>query len=58
MNLGKFMFAQVMEHLPLHAFHRCVVRYSGEHKVKRFSCLDQYPSMNSDGDFTPRSLLA
>jgi hypothetical protein len=41
MNLGKFVFAQVMEHLPLHAFHRCVVRYSGEHKVKRFSCLDQ-----------------
>jgi hypothetical protein len=35
MNLGKFVFAQVMEHLPLHAFHRCVVRYSGEYKVKR-----------------------
>ena len=30
MNLGKFVFAQVMEHLPLHVFHRCVVRYSGE----------------------------
>jgi hypothetical protein len=39
MNLGKFVFAQVMEHLPLHVFHRCVVRYSGEHKVKWFSCL-------------------
>ena len=45
MNLGKFVFAQVMEHLPLHVFHRCVVRYSGEHKVKRFSRLDQYLSM-------------
>lgn len=45
MNLGKFVFAQVMEHLPLHAFHRCVVRYSGEYKVKRFSCLDQYLCM-------------
>jgi hypothetical protein len=33
------------EHLPLHAFHRCVVRYSGEYKVKRFSCLDQYLCM-------------
>ena len=42
MNLGKFVFAQVMEHLPLHVFHRCVVRYSGEHKVKWFSCLDQF----------------
>ena len=28
MNLGKFVFAQVIEHLPLHAFHRCVLRYS------------------------------
>ena len=45
MTLGKFVFAQVMEHLPLHAFHRCVVRYSGEYKVKRFSCLDQYLCM-------------
>jgi Domain of unknown function (DUF4372) len=45
MNLGKFVFAQVMEHLPLHVFHRCVVRYSGEHKVRWFSCLDQYLCM-------------
>jgi hypothetical protein len=45
MNEGKFVFAQVMEHLPLSTFHRCVARYSGEHKIKRFSCLDQYLSM-------------
>ena len=45
MNEGKFVFAQVMEHLPLSTFHRCVARYDGEHKVKRFSCLDQYLSM-------------
>jgi hypothetical protein len=45
MYLGKYVFAQMMEHLPLHTFHRCVARYSGEHKVKRFSCLDQYLCM-------------
>jgi hypothetical protein len=45
MYLGKFVFAQVMDHLPLHAFHRCVARYSGAHKVKSFSCLDQYLCM-------------
>jgi hypothetical protein len=45
MNLGKFVFAQVMERLPLHASHRSVVQYSGEHKVKRFSCLNQYLCM-------------
>lgn len=45
MNLGKLVFAQVMQHLPLTTFRRCVARYRGEHKVKRFSCLDQYLCM-------------
>ena len=45
MNEGKLVFAQVMEHLPLSTFHRCVARYSGTHKIKRFSCLDQYLAM-------------
>ena len=45
MNDGNYVFAQVMEHLPLSTFHRCVARYSGTHKVKRFSCLDQYLAM-------------
>ena len=39
---GQYVFAQVMDFLPLHVFRRCVARYSGEHRVKRFSCLDQY----------------
>jgi hypothetical protein len=45
MNLGKHVFAQVMDHLPRDAFQSCVARYQGEHKVKRFSCLDQYLCM-------------
>jgi hypothetical protein len=45
MNTGKLVFAQVMSHLPLTTFGRCVARYDGEHKVKRFSCLDQYLCM-------------
>ena len=45
MNRGKLVFAQIMEHLPLTTFRRCVARYDGEHKVKRFSCLDQYLCM-------------
>src|SRR6202140_4411614 len=45
MNLGKLVFAQIMEHLPLTTFRCCVVRYGGEHKVKSFSCLDQYLCM-------------
>ena len=45
MNTGQLVFAQVMSHLPLSTFRRCVARYDGEHKVKRFSCLDQYLCM-------------
>jgi hypothetical protein len=42
---GQTGFAQLMKHLPLTTFRRCVARYGGHHKVKRFSCLDQYLSM-------------
>jgi Domain of unknown function (DUF4372)/Transposase DDE domain len=45
MNTGKLVFAQLMEHLPLTTFRRCVARYGGEYKVKTFSCLDQYLCM-------------
>jgi hypothetical protein len=45
MNTGKLVFAQITGHLPLTPFRRCVARYGGSHKVKRFSCLDQYLCM-------------
>ena len=45
MNTGKLVFAQVMAHLPLTTFRRCVARYGGEYKVKHFTCLDQYLCM-------------
>jgi hypothetical protein len=45
MNSGKLVFAQIAQHLPLTTFRRCVAHYGGEHKVKTFSCLDQYLCM-------------
>jgi FOG: Transposase and inactivated derivatives len=39
---GQYVFSQLMDHMPLTTFRRCVVRYSGERKVKHFSCLDQF----------------
>lgn len=42
MYAGKFIFSQVMDHLPMHTFRRCVARYKGERYAKRFRCLDQY----------------
>ena len=45
MNAGKIIFAQLMAYLPLHTFRRLVKRYRGNHKVKTFTCLDQYLCM-------------
>jgi hypothetical protein len=42
MHQGQLVFSQLMRHLPLTTFRRCLGRYAGEHKVKSFSCLDQY----------------
>ena len=44
MHSGKIVFAQVMEHLPLKDFHRCVDRYHSR-KIHSFSCLDQFLAM-------------
>lgn len=45
MNQGKFVFAQVMEHLPRSTFARCVARYAGDRYAKSFSCLDHFLCM-------------
>ena len=45
MSQDQFVFAQLMQHLPLTSLRRCVERYAGEHKVKSFSCLDQFLCM-------------
>jgi len=45
MYTGSLVFSQVMEHLPLHTFRRCVQRYRGNHKIQSFSCLDQFRCM-------------
>jgi len=42
MHSGKLVFAQLTSHLPLTTFRRCVAAYGGEHKVKSFSCLEQF----------------
>ncbi len=45
MHQGKLVFSQLMAYLPLSTFARCVATHRGEHKVKDFSCLDQFFSM-------------
>jgi hypothetical protein len=45
MYSGKLVFSQVLEHLPMHTFRRCVQRYRGNFKVKDFTCHDQFLCM-------------
>src|SRR3989339_248763 len=45
MNIGTTLFAQVMDFISWRDFQRCVERYCGNRKVKRFSCWDQYLCM-------------
>ena len=45
MNTGKIILSQIMSYLPTYEFRRCVQRYRGNHKVKYFSCWDQYLCM-------------
>jgi hypothetical protein len=45
MLTGQYVFTQVIGHLPLHTFRRCIERYQGDRKVKDFSCLDQFQCM-------------
>ena len=45
MYSGKLVFSQVMDHLPLHRFHRCVRRYDGNRHARSFSCLEEFLCM-------------
>jgi hypothetical protein len=42
MNIGKTVFAQLMEFFPAYEFRKCVERYDGNYKVISFTCLEQF----------------
>jgi hypothetical protein len=42
MHSGKFVLAQVLDWIHPQQFQRCVARYNGDYKVRRFSCWDQF----------------
>jgi len=45
MNSGRTIFAQLLDYLPMHEFRKCVARYRGHHRIKTFSCWDQFLCM-------------
>jgi Domain of unknown function (DUF4372)/Transposase DDE domain len=42
MHTGKFVLAQLLDWIHPQQFQRCVARYGGDYKVRRFSCWDQF----------------
>jgi hypothetical protein len=42
MHVGRFVFAQLIDHLPPYEFQKCVARYQGNYKFRGFSCLGQF----------------
>jgi uncharacterized protein DUF4372/DDE family transposase len=45
MNIGRTVFAQLMDHLPRYEFQKCVTHYRGNYQQKSFSCWDQFLAM-------------
>lgn len=45
MNIGKTVFAQLMDFIPSFQFQQCVARYNGNYKVINFTCSDQFRCM-------------
>ncbi len=42
MNSGRTVFSQLMDFLPKNEFDKCVQRYHGNYRIRKFSCYDQY----------------
>ncbi|MDA2936681.1 IS4 family transposase [Acidobacteria bacterium AH-259-A15] len=45
MYTGQMVFSQLMDFLPKHDFDKCVHRYQGNYRVRKFSCVDQFLCM-------------
>jgi hypothetical protein len=45
MEAGRIVFAHLMDYLPTYEFNRCVQRYRGDHRLRSFSCKDQFLTM-------------
>jgi len=45
MNEGKTIFSQLIDFVPAYEFQKCVTRYNGNHKIKSFTCWDQFLCM-------------
>jgi hypothetical protein len=56
MHQGKYVFAQVMACVARYEFNQCVAQHGGMHRVRRFSCWEQFLAL-SFGQLTYRESL-
>ena len=45
MHEGRIVFSQLLDFFPRYELNKCVERYRGNHRVRRFTCFDQFLSM-------------
>lgn len=45
MNEGRNVFSQLLDFFPRYEFNKFVERYRGNHRVRTFSCFDQFLAM-------------
>ncbi len=45
MNTDRIVFSQIMDFISKHQFNRCVRRYRGNYRLRKFSCFDQFLCM-------------
>jgi len=45
MHAGQIIFSQIMDFVRLYEFRKCVQRYSGNYKMRSFSCWSQFLCM-------------
>src|SRR5881398_3940724 len=45
MHTGRFVFSELISHLPHKEFQKCVTRYGGNSHHRNLSCWDQYLAM-------------
>lgn len=46
MHQGQYVFSQIMGTVVRYQFNQCVARYRGEHRVRNFSCWEQFLSLS------------
>jgi hypothetical protein len=46
MYQGQIVFSQIMDYFPHRQFKTCVNRYRGDHRIRTFTCLDQFYCMS------------